>query len=182
MTRSRWVGSPMGRSSIRPATTGQREGGGGTWSPGGLEKERKSEPQNTGGEKGAVAAIFPEPRGGGWGAARVPPPAAMFHPHSGHTGSSEAMRRHLGQIRMATCIIAYFVDPTDRKVYPKGRSMRSRRGTTRSKRAAHSKARGNPAGGQGHVHGAGPRHPARGDRGARPLGGRRHARQHLPPR
>src|SRR5436309_1839369 len=126
----------------------------------------------------------------------VTPPAARFHPHSGQTGSSEAMRRHLGQIRMATSIIAYFVDPTDRKVYPKGRSIvaggdpadappaptRARRGTTRSKRAAHSKARDYPERGQGHVHGAGPRHPARGDRGARPLGGRRRARQHLPSR
>src|SRR2546422_452554 len=183
-------------SAMSPVTSKAIETAGRNWLPPVVAKERISEAQNIRGVKRAMDCKFPAYRGGGWEAGPGPPPAAMFHPHSGHTGSSEAMRRHLGQIRMVTCIIAYFVDPTDRKVYPDGRSnvaggdpadappapTRARRGTTRSKRAAHSKARGNPGCGQGHVHGAESRHPARGDRGARPLGGRRRARQHLPSR
>src|SRR6266511_3950064 len=183
-------------SAMSPVMSRPIETAGRNWLPRVVAKETISEAPNIRAVKRAMDCKFSAYRSARSEAGPVTPPAAMFHPHSGHTGSSEAMRRHLGQIRMATCIIAYFVDPTDRKVYPKGRSnvaggepadappapTRSRRGTTRSKRAAHSKARGNPASGQGHVHGAGPRHPARGDRGARPLGGRRHARQHLPPR
>src|SRR2546430_2153612 len=147
-------------SAMTPVASRPIETAGRNWLPCVVEKEAISEAPNIRAVKRAMYCKYSAYRSARPEAGPVTPPAAMFHPHSGHTGSSEAMRRHLGHIRMAIGIIAYFVDPTDRKVYPKGRSMRSRRGTTRSKRAAHSKARDYPERGQGHVHGAGPRHPA----------------------
>src|SRR6266571_2111332 len=138
-------------SAMSPVTSRLIETVGRNWLPRVVAKETISEAPNIRAVKRAMDCKFSAYRSARAEAGPVTPPAAMFHPHSGQTGSSEAMRRHLGHIRMATCIIAYFVDPTDRKVYPKGRSMRSRRGTTRSKRAAHSKARDYPGHGLGHV-------------------------------
>src|SRR5438094_2440395 len=168
-------------SAMSPVTSRPIETAGRNWLPRVVAKETISEAPNIRAVKRTMCCKCSAYRSARSEAGPVTLPVAMFHQHSGHTGSSEAMRRHLGQIRMAICIIAYFVDRTDRKVYPKWRSTAvggggRRHGTTRSQRAAHSKARGDPAGGQGHVHGAGPRRSAHGDRGTRPLGGRRHAR------
>src|SRR5437879_9685424 len=111
-------------SAMSPVTSRPIETGGRNWLPRVVVKETSSEEPNIRAAKMAMYCKCSAYRSARSEAGPATPPTAMFHPHSGHTGSSEAMRRHLGQIRMATCIIAYFiayfVDPTDRKVYPKG--------------------------------------------------------------
>src|SRR3989442_8538742 len=101
-------------SAMSPVTSRPIETAGRNWLPRVVAKETISEAPNIRAVKRAMDCKFSAYRSARSEAGPVTPPAAMFHPHSGHTGSSEAMRRHLGQIRMATCIIAYFVDPTDR--------------------------------------------------------------------
>src|SRR5881396_3617498 len=105
-------------SAMSPVTSRPIETAGRNWLPRVVAKETINEAPNIRAMKRAMDCKFVAYRSARSEAGPVTSPAAMFHPHSGHTGSSEAMRRHLGQIRMATCIIAYFVDRTDRKVYP----------------------------------------------------------------
>src|SRR5437660_1322817 len=105
-------------SAMSPVTSRPIETAGRNWLPRVVVKETSSEEPNIRAVNTAMHCRCSPYRTARSEAGPVTPPVGTFHPHSGHTGSSEAIRRHWGQIRMAACIIAYFVDPTDRKVYP----------------------------------------------------------------
>src|SRR2546426_5983715 len=80
-------------SAMSPVTSRPIETAGRNWLPRVVAKETISEAPNIRAVKRAMDCKFSAYRSARSEAGPVTPPAAMFHPHSGHTGSSEAMRR-----------------------------------------------------------------------------------------